>query len=74
MIKEIIDKGHDQGEFSEFMQKRRLELDGNSTDGTDVKALDIDQWTFEELEEAVVAFKEFDNTNAKEEIDPNFGA
>ena len=83
MIKEIIDKGHDQDEFTEFMRKRRLELDGNSAENLEEKALDIDQWTFEELDEAVRAFKELDNTNVKEEmpnhqrleeIDPSFSA
>ena len=55
MIKEIIDNGYDQNEFSIFMQNRWEFINGGNLRAS-VKfkeALDIDKWTFELLEKAV---------------------
>ena len=75
MISEIIDEGYNQNDFSDFMQSRVGELDGtnpNNQEITGAKALDIDHWTFEDLEAAVTDFKDSYNAGIKQEIDPRF--
>ena len=56
------------------MQSRRLQLDeAAGVAKASNHALDIDQWTFEELQGAVAAFKElYENPYNREQIDPRF--
>ena len=51
LVKEILDLGFNQEAFSKFMQSRK------ESDQVD-NALNIDQWTFEELDEAVKVFQD----------------
>ena len=63
MVKEIIDQGHDQEQFSKFLLAQR--------GGTG--ALDIDQWTFQELDRAVQEFQEKNkNPYIEDELEPRF--
>ena len=46
LTKEIINKGYDQLNFAEFLRQKKPSLPGQS-------AVDIDGWTFDELDRVV---------------------
>lgn len=49
LVREIIDRGYDQEAFGTFLRQKK-----NSVSG--VNALDVDQYTFEELDRHVQEF------------------
>lgn len=50
LVREIIDRGYDQEEFGAFLREKKNSLGG-------VNALDVDRYSFEELDRLVQEFQ-----------------
>ena len=71
LVKEILEQGYDQNTFSSFMLKRRKAASYTGSQGPLI--LNIDDWTFDELDKAVQDFhEEMRNPYIKESVEDRF--